>query len=596
MTINVSNMSNAELIQWKKNLESSQNTQDASIKFKILKELELRGLDEDCVSFTSSTEIIQNNFDANAVNETMESIAADAAILSEYDTQYNELTASQTDLEAQCSAFEYPNIESITTSSKAANVLKDVEAQIKKIETLIKTTESAIKVLQDEKKVAQAQLEKRENEKEKLEKEMESIKKQIENNENQAKQEAEQYEQNATKMIETYTKEYEASNMQNAGVKLEDFLAGKMKSFQLPTTISALYAENDSLITSLNTKGEQIKLIASAIDTINTKITNIDKQLDVQNGKLEDYNKNLNAAKQYESGVKELKSALKQKEKAKRKKKKWYKKLAKKLVKFCNKLVKKIVNVVKKTIKSITGAVSGTLKFAGKHLGDITKSLGLGDELLEGIGNILAATTDFVGATCTFDKNEMKQSLKDLEDGAQLMVESKIIKTAVDVYKDVTEAVGDIAGDVVDGALNAVGTVLDKAGLDSLGNGIKATGDFFEGIIDVGTGLATANGSLISDGWEATKDNAMAAATTIGTVVATVATAGSASGITGSLCSAAGSAAAGATGSTVAGTAASFLTQEAIKETGNSVLEKLGIDNEYVKDDILSTLTLDIEA
>ncbi len=131
-----------------------------------LEELQLNKTNADI--FTASNETIGNNVDLNAINETMESIEADAAILEEYDNQYNSLIATQTDLETQCSNFVYPDVESIQSSSQAAKVIKDVEAQIQRIEQLIKTTQDAIKVLEEEKEVAQAQLEKREKEKAKM--------------------------------------------------------------------------------------------------------------------------------------------------------------------------------------------------------------------------------------------------------------------------------------------------------------------------------------------------------------------------------------------------------------------------------------------
>lgn len=487
MTSNVSSMSNAELIQWSKNLENSNSAQNAELKAAVAEELKLRKLDTDTATFTSSTAAVGNNFDAAAVNETMESIAADAAELQEYDNQYNDLVSQQTDLETQCQNFKYPDVESIKTSSQAAKVLKDVEAQIKRIEQLIKTAEQAIKVLEKEKEVATKQLEKRENEKKQLEDEMEAIRKQIESNEAQAAQEVEDYEKRAGSMIENYIKEYQNNNLEAAGVKLEEFLAQKMASYTLPPSVSNLYAENDQLVTQLNTKGEQVKLIAGAIDQLNNKIANIDQQLEVQNGKLEDYNKNLDAAKKYHSGVSELKTALQQKERAQRKKKKWYRKLARKLVKFCEKLVKKIAKAVKSVIKSITGAIGGTLKFAGKFVGDITKSVGLGDKWAESIGNTLAGATDFVGALCTFDKDDMKQALKDIEDGAKEFVKFSIIKEGLKTVEKVGKGAMDVVGDVADGIGNVVEDVVEGAG------------DLAQGVLNGAADLLDEAGGVLGD-------------------------------------------------------------------------------------------------
>jgi len=498
MTSNVSSMSNAELIQWSKNLENSNSAQNAELKAAVAEELKLRKLDADTATFTSSTASVGNNFDAAAVNETMESIAADAAELQEYDNQYNDLVSQQTDLETQCQNFKYPDVESIKTSSQAAKVLKDVEAQIQRIEQLIKTAEQAIKVLEKEKEVATKQLEKRENEKKQLEDEMEAIRKQIESNEAQAAQEVEDYEKRAGSMIENYIKEYQNNNLEAAGVKLEEFLAQKMASYTLPPSVSNLYAENDQLVTQLNTKGEQVKLIAGAIDQLNNKIANIDQQLEVQNGKLEDYNKNLDAAKKYHSGVKELKAALQKKERAQRKKKKWYRKLARKLVKFCEKLVKKIAKAVKSVIKGITGAIGGTLKFAGKFVGDITKSVGLGDKWVESIGNTLAGVTDFVGALCTFDKDDMKQALKDIEDGAKEFVKFSIIKEGLKTVEKVGKGAMDVVGDVAEGALDVAGDVVDgAAGL--VEDVVEGAGDLAQGVLNGAADLLDEAGGVLGD-------------------------------------------------------------------------------------------------
>lgn len=498
MAIDVTKMSNAELIQWSRNLEKSTNTQNAELKAAVEKELQLRKLNGDEVTFTSSTSAIGNNFDAEAVNKTMESIAADAAELQAYDKQYNDLVSTQTDLETQCQNFKYVNVEDIKTSSQAAKVLKDVEAQIQRIEQLIKTAEQAIKVLEKEKEVATKQVEKREKEKAQLEDEMETIKKQIETNEARAQQEVEEYEKRASSMIENYIKEYQMNNLEAAGVKLEEFLAQKMASYTLPPSVSNLYAENDQLVNQLNTKGEQVKLIAGAIDQINAKIANIDQQLEIQNGKLEDYNKNLDAAKKYHSGVSELKSALKKKEKAQRKKKKWYRKLAKKLVRFCEKLVKNIVKVVKKVIKGITGTISGTLKFAGKHLGDVTKSLGLGDKWVESIGNTLAGVTDFVGAVCTFDKNEMKDALKDIEDGAKEFIKFSIITEGLKTTEKLAKGAVDVVGDVAEGALDITKDVVDGVA-DVVEGAVEGVGDLAEGAFKGAANLLDKAGSVLGD-------------------------------------------------------------------------------------------------
>ena len=498
MTINVSTMSNAELIQWSKNLENSNSAQNAELKAAVEKELKLRKLDTDTASFTSSTTTIGTNFDTEAINETMESIAADAAELQEYDNKYNDLVAQQSDLETQCKNFKYPDVETIKTSSQASKVLKNVAEQIKRIEQSIKTAQKAIEVLEKEKEIATKQLEKREAEKAQLEDEMEQIKKQIETNESQAAQEVEEYEKRAGSMIQAYIKEYQSSNLEAAGVKLEEFLAQKMASYTLPANVSNLYAENDQLVTQLNTKGEQVKLIAGAIDQLNNKIANIDQQLEIQNGKLEDYNKNLDAAKKYESGVKELKTALQKKERAQRKKKKWYRKLARKLVKFCEKLVKNIAKAIKNVIKGITGAVSGALKFAGKFVGDITKSIGLGDKWAESIGNTLAGATDFVGAICTFDKNDMSEALKDIEDGAKEFIKFSILKEGLKTAEKLAKGAVDVVGDVAEGTFDVAKDVVKGTG-DLVEGAVEGVGDLAEGAFKGTANLLDKAGSVLGD-------------------------------------------------------------------------------------------------
>ena len=164
-TINASSMSNAELIQWSKNLKNSNSAQNAELKAAVEKELKLRKLDTDTVSFTSSTSTIGTNFDAEAVNATMESLAADAAELQVYDDKYNSLVETQSSIESECMSFVYPKPESIKTSSQAERILKDVKDQIARIEELIRLAEESIKVLEEEKEVAQAQIKKREEEK-----------------------------------------------------------------------------------------------------------------------------------------------------------------------------------------------------------------------------------------------------------------------------------------------------------------------------------------------------------------------------------------------------------------------------------------------
>ena len=551
-----------------KGMEFVESNQHESL---TLEELQLGGIDSDVVMISSTNNASESQktekvpYDEEAVAETKADIDADMDILKGYDDQYNTLLSQQSDLEKQCADFNYGDLEAIKSSSQASKLLANVKEQISRIQNLIKITENAIKVLEEQKKVAESQLEKRENEQAQLQEEMENLHKQIEQNEKTAKNEAEAYEQGATKWIERYIQEFQRSNLQSAGVDINEWVTQKMQvNYKLPPHIQALYDENDTLIGELNTKGEQLKLVSGAIDTLTAKIENIDKNLEVQNNKLSDYNKNLDVAEKYKDGVIKTRDAWEKVERARRKKKKrGLGGLINRLVRSATKLVKSVVKGVKKLVKGITGAVSGTLKFAGKAVGDVLKPVGM-EGLVEGVGNSLAAATDFVSATATFDKDEMKQSLKDLENGAEMAVESKVFKqiekagkkvgeAACDTYNDVTQAAFRLTGNIADEALGAVGGIVDKyMGLDSLGNGIEAVGEFVEGTSDMTGGALTGDKSMMKEGWENTKDNVLSAGITVAKVVAAIYT--------------------GGTGNVII----NLLAQEALGETAKSVGEDIG--------------------
>ena len=548
MAIDLTSMSTAQLNQLRIDLENGTATDNQINVDMVLEELEFRNLNEDTVMISSATktdaaEETENNtgIDTEAVAATQADIDADMEILKGYDDQYNNLLAQQADLEKQCADFDYGDLEKIKSSSQASRLLGNVKEQISRIKTLIKTTENAIKVLEEQKQVAESQLEKRENEQTELQEEMEQLHKQIEANEETAKNEAEAYENGATMWIERYIKEFERSNLKAAGVDMNEWIAQKMQAnYKMSPKVQTLYDENDSLIGELNTKGEQLKLVSSTIDTLTAKIENIDKNLEIQNTKSTEYNKNLDVAEKYKDGVIKTRDAWKKVERARRKKKKrGLGGLINRLVRSATKLVKNVVKGVKNLVKGITGAVSGTLKFVGKTVGDVLKPVGM-EGLCEGIGNAAAAASDFVGATATFDKDEMKESLKDLEDSAEQAVESKIFKqaekygkkvgnAACDAWNDTVQGVGRLAGNIADEAFGAVGGVVDKwMGLDSLGNGIKAVGETVEGTTDMTSGALTGDKDLMKEGWDNTKDNALEAGITAAKVVAAVYTGGAA--------------------------------------------------------------------
>ncbi|MBQ2870571.1 hypothetical protein IJE86_02600 [bacterium] len=547
MAIDLTSMSTAQLNQLRIDLENGTATDNQINVDMVLEELEFRNLNEDTVMISSATKTEgteetedSTGIDTEAVAETQASIDADMAILSEYDDRYNALLQQQIDLETQCKNFDYGDLEKVQSSGEASQILKKVEGQIKRIERLIKTTESAIRTLEEQKQVAEGQLEKREAEKEQFEAEMEQLNEKIKSNEELAEAQTEQYKNGADKEIEKYAKEFQLKNLGAHGIDMNEWISQQMANYQLPESVSNLFAENDTLIGQLNTKGEQLKLVSGAIDTLTAKIESLDKNLETQNNKLTDYNKNLDGAKQYRDGVIQTRDAWKEVERARRKKKKrGLGGLINRLVRAATNLVKSVVKGVKNLIKNITGAVGGVMKFAGKFTGDILKPLGM-EGLCEGIGNAAAAATEFVGATATFDKDEMKESLKNLEDSAEQAVESKIFKqaekygkkvgnAACDAWNDTVQGVGRLAGNIADEAFGAVGGIVDRwMGLDSLGNGIAAVGETVEGTTDMAAGALTGDKDLIQEGWDNTKDNAIDAGLTVAKVAAAVYTGGAA--------------------------------------------------------------------
>ena len=558
MTINVSAMSTAQLNQLKLDLENGNTTANQAELNMVLEELQFRGNEGDVVMVSTATnaqttqsadktnkideaeETQDAPYDQEAVAATQADIDADMEILKGYEDKYNALIAEQTDLEQQCKDFDYGNLEAVQSSAQASAILKKVEGQITRIKTLIKTTENAIRVLEEQKAVAGNQLAKREAEEAQLEEEMEQLHEQIESNEEAAKKEVEQYERGADEWIERYIKEYEKSGMQNTDLDMQEWVSQQMQAnYKMSPKVQMLYDENDSLIGELNTKAEQVKLVAGAIDTLNSKIDDIDKSLETQNGKLTEYNKNLDVAEKYKTGVIQTRDAWKKVENARKKKKRGLGGLIKKLVNACKKVVKTVISGVKKLIQGITGAVGGVMKFAGKFTGDILKPLGM-EGLCEGIGNASAAASEFVGATATFDKKEMKQSLKDIENGAEMAVESKIFKqvekygkkagdAACDAWNDTIQGAGRLAGNIADEVFGAVGGVIDKyLGLDSLGNGIKAIGETVEGTTDMTSGALTGDKDLMDEGWDNTKDNALEAGITVAKIIAAIYTGGAA--------------------------------------------------------------------
>ena len=597
MTINVSAMSTAQLNQLKLDLENGNTTANQAELKMVLEELQLRGTEGDVVMVSTATnakatqstdktnktdeveETQDAPYDQEAVAATQADIDADMEILKGYEDKYNALIAEQTDLEQQCKDFDYGNLEAVGSSAQASAILKKVEGQITRIKTLIKTTENAIRVLEEQKAVAENQLAKREAEQSQLEEEMEQLHEQIESNEEAAKREVELYEKGADEWIERYIKEFEKSGAKKDDKTMREWVTQKMQmNYKMSPKVQMLYDENDSLIGELNTKAEQLKLVSGAIDTLNAKIEDIDKNLETQNGKLTEYNKNLDVAEKYKVGVIQTRDAWKRVEKARKKKGRGIGSLIKKLVNACKKVVKTVVKGVKKLIQGITGAISGVLKFAGKFTGDILKPLGL-EGVCEGVGNALGAAYDFVGATATFDKKEMKQSLKDLENGAEMAVESKIFKQiekygkkagegiadvaegAWDIYSGYIQTVAEVTGDIIRESTKGVGGVIDKyMGLDSLGNGVKAMGEFQDGWLNMEAGIMTADKDLVKDGFDQAKDNALEAGLTAARVVGAVLSAGASEAVVDVALEA----------------GADLLIEEAISETAKSVGKDIG--------------------
>lgn len=151
---------------------------------------------------------------------------------------------------------------------------------------------------------------------------------------------------------------------------------------------------------------------------------------------------------------------------------------------------------------------SDVIKFTGKLTGDILKPLGL-EKFCEGTFNAAAATNDFASGATTLDKKEIKQSLKDLENSAEMAVESKIFKQIEKYGKKAVEETWefhakalektyDFHGDIARKISNETGRVFEKIGLDGVGKGIRSAGKLTDG-------LANLEGSLYSFDKDAVK-------------------------------------------------------------------------------------------
>lgn len=535
MHINPSKMSTAELNKLKVELESETSTANQAELNMVLEELQLRKNQGDVVTISSvnnanksDTSEIENSI----ITELKGSITDDFSVFEKYNNEYNQLLNSQMQLEAECKSYDYSAIEKVERYKEVRPIRDSIKVQIEKIENLIAITQKTIKSLEAQKEEISSQLQSKESEKNQFASEMGEIQKQINQNEKTAEQEADSYEKGAEAYIKRFIDEFNANNLQEDGLNMQEYVQQKMEaSYKLPESIQSLYNQNDVLIDNLNFKAQQHDVISSAVESLTTRLNNIDNNINTQNTKLSDYKNNLAAAKEYQTGVETTFKKLK-----KAQKKRGLGGVLKKLFKGAKGVVKDIFKGVKKTVQGITGAISDTIKFAGKAVGDILKPLGL-EGFCEGIGNVVASKYDFIGGALTLDKNEMKESLKDLEEGAETAVESKIfrqvekygkkaVKEGWNAFTYINQKYADILGDVVSGAFNAVGTVVDKAGLDSLGNGIKAVGEFHEGIIDLKAGAKTLDKDLAKDGFDQAKDNVVEAGQTCLRVLGAILSAG----------------------------------------------------------------------
>jgi len=496
---------------------------------------EYASLAVDCVDTENKV-----GYNCETAEDTQASIDADKQVLQKYEDMYSDIISSQTGLEKEAVDFEYPNLEKITSSQQADAALKKVEQQIKRIETLIKTAEAAINVLNKEKETAEKQLETREAEYTRTQQEMERLKAEMDEHQTRAQEEADKFVEYSKEQIERFIQEYQNGGYQQAGITIEEFLASKVAAIQAPASIESHSQASQNLNDQLTMKGEQLKLIGGAIDNLKNVIANIDQRLEVQQGKLEDYKTNLNSAKQYKSGLEKIKTQYQQLEAAQRKKKKkWYKRAFNRIVNAVKNTVKSVIKSVKKAVQGIAGAVGGVLKFVGKSIGHVVDKYAGLDSLGHGIeatGKFAEGAANFVGGLVTADKNEIKEGYKQMEDNA-LQAVATVASAAAAVATGGTSMVAGLAagsaGDAVRHITDEVGRFVDRRlGLDSLGHGIEATGEFVDGVITAAGGIATADKDEIEEGVKQAGDNALAAAGTGLSIAGAIVTGGVTAGLT----------------------------------------------------------------
>lgn len=256
------------------------------------------------------------------VEDTKASIEEDFKILQQYDELYAQLLKNEEAVEKEAAAFEYPDLKQVKTSAQANQILAQVKEQIERIQTLIDSAEAAIKVLENEKKTAENQLNMRNAEAERTEQEIHSLELQMKQNEESASREIEKYQADSDKRIEQYIIEYQQKGLEEQGIDLQEYLAGKMASFSMPASVEALSSTNKQLASQIDVKKEQLGLINKSIEILGKKINDIDSKLGVQKQKLENYNANKEYAVKFKDVTTKLRDALKRAEDRARKKKK----------------------------------------------------------------------------------------------------------------------------------------------------------------------------------------------------------------------------------------------------------------------------------
>jgi len=308
------------------------------------------------------------------VEDTKASIEEDFKILQQYDELYAQLLKNEEAVEKEAAAFEYPDLKQVKTSAQANQILAQVKEQIERIQTLIDSAEAAIKVLENEKKTAENQLNMRNAEAERTEQEIHSLELQMKQNEESASREIEKYQADSDKRIEQYIIEYQQKGLEEQGIDLQEYLAGKMASFSMPASVEALSSTNKQLASQIDVKKEQLGLINKSIEILGKKINDIDSKLGVQKQKLENYNANKEYAVKFKDVTTKLRDALKRAEdRARKKKKHGLKKFLSKPINIVSSVLGAVgigLAITVNPVALVVTAWSGMMMFAASHEGD----------------------------------------------------------------------------------------------------------------------------------------------------------------------------------------------------------------------------------